>query len=181
MGETASIGRAGNLLRQLPLLRQIASLRMQCAQAKNLIALLVGDDICDPDRPGVERHLSECGSCKTYHDQLAGTQQQLCSLASCTETESPGIWKDLQPQIRLASDNKSTKRSNRWAVALSVAAMVMAMFVISKDLVTTQFDDGVSNGSGVQATWPQQQPGPEVDRESERDRTRDNLELNEIR
>ena len=111
---------------------------MHCAQARNLVALLVGDDISDADRPEVERHIAECSSCKSYHAGLLETQNQLLSVAAEPTAKSPGLWADLQPKVQLASQGRSAKQFNGWAAALAVAATVMAMFAISSDMTPVQ-------------------------------------------
>ncbi|MFK7821107.1 MAG: anti-sigma factor [Planctomycetaceae bacterium] len=111
---------------------------MHCAQARNLVALLIGDDIGDSDRPEVERHVAECSGCKAYHAGLIQTQQQLLAVAAEPLVKAPGLWADLQPKVQLASQGRSNKQFNGWAAALAVAATVMAMFAISSDITPVQ-------------------------------------------
>ena len=117
---------------------------MHCAQARNLVALLIGDDIGDSDRPEVQSHLAECDSCKTYHSELLVTQQQLMTVAAESDVRSPGLWTALKPQVQLANKNQSTKQFNGWVAALAVAATVMAMFAISSDMTPVQSDNAAA-------------------------------------
>lgn len=121
---------------------------MHCSQARNQIALLVGDDIDDSDRPEVERHLSECKSCHSYRDGLASTHEQLQMLsAEDSGVMSASLWPEMEPAVRLANSDRGSRRLNGWAVGLAVAATVMAMFAMSGDLGPVRYDDGNSEMS----------------------------------
>ena len=130
---------------------------MQCAEAKNLIALLVGDDIGDGERPKIQQHLSVCDGCQRYRDEIQESQRQLLTLATCADTDSPGLWVEVQSKVRVAEEAQPAKRSNKWTVALCTAALVMAVIGISKDLVFPTFDDSTT-GVGTTVTWPTPQP-----------------------
>lgn len=108
---------------------------MHCAQARNQIALLVGDDIADTDRLEVEQHLSQCNACREYKNGVAQSHQVLQTFAAEDSGVIPAgsLWEEMQPAVKLESSRK-TRRFNGWVAALAVAALVMAMVAISGDL-----------------------------------------------
>lgn len=115
---------------------------MHCAQARNLVALLIGNDLEDNDRPEVERHLSQCKSCQDYHESLNASHQQLQSIApEDSGIHSVNLWADLEPAVRLANSGRSSKRFNGWIAGLAIAATVMAMFAISGDFGPVRYND----------------------------------------
>ena len=101
---------------------------MHCAQARTQIALLVGSDLPEGDRPEVQRHLLQCKTCSQYHRELVD--------------QAVSIWDDIAPQIQLASANRQTRSFNGYVAGLAVAATVMAMFAISGNVgPDSQFED----------------------------------------
>lgn len=132
---------------------------MHCAQARNLIALLVGDDLDGSDRPEVERHLSQCSGCQSYHNGLTKTHQELQSISSVdADTSSPSLWEQMRPAVRLANAERGNRRFNGWVAGLAIAATVMAMFAISGDFGPVRYQNQ-SSDSPVPPTmigWPSQ-------------------------
>ncbi len=126
---------------------------MHCAQARNSIALLIGNDLEDNDRPEVERHLSQCKSCQSYYDDLNKSHLQLQSIApEDSGIHQVNLWNDLEPAVRLANSSRSTKRFNGWIAGLAIAATVMAMFAISGDFGPVKYrsqDSGFAPSSNV--------------------------------
>ncbi len=145
---------------------------MHCAQARNQIALLVGNDIADSDRIEVEQHLSACKPCCQYRAEISESHAVLQDFAveESGNTQAPGLWEQLQPAVRLEGA-RQTKRFNGWLVGLCVAALVMAMVKISGDLTTgsAPFEDGGPGfgGTSVVNETPGQSPREQHDEAAE--------------
>ena len=139
---------------------------MHCAQARNLIALLVGDDLADTDRPEVERHLSQCSSCHSYHTDLVGTHSQLQELSSKDSgVAASSLWPKMEPAVRLANAGRGGRQFNGWVAGLAIAATVMAMFAIAGDFGPVRYQNESSYTSPTMINWPseaidQQMPAP---------------------
>ncbi len=132
---------------------------MHCAQARNLIALLVGDDLADTDRPEVERHLSQCSSCHSYHTDLAGTHSQLQELSSeDSGVTSPSLWPEMEPAVRLANAGRGGRQFNGWVAGLAIAATVMAMFAIAGDFGPVRYQNERSDIAPNMINWRSQAP-----------------------
>ncbi len=126
---------------------------MHCAQARNQIALLVGDDIADTERVEVEQHLSQCKSCCDYRSGMKDAHNVLQTFAAEDSgvVSAPSLWAEMQPAVRLESTRKA-KRFNGWIAGLCVAALVMAMVAISGDLTSSGGVGFESEDPGFQAT-----------------------------
>ncbi len=130
---------------------------MHCAQARNLIALLIGDDLADTDRPEVERHLSQCSSCHSYHADLVGTHSQLQELSlKDSGVASPSLWPEMEPAVRLANAGRGGRQFNGWVAGLAIAATVMAMFAIAGDFGPVRYQDERSDIAPNMISWPAQ-------------------------
>lgn len=147
---------------------------MDSSETRNLIALMVGGDLSESDQAKAEQLVAENESCRKYHDELVESQKQLTSLAAVAETESPGLWNDIQADVRLANEFKPAKRSNKWVAALCTAALVMAAVGISKDLVFPTYDTPSFNTTPMQTNWSAGGPGKKPSVDPEKDEKRKN-------
>lgn len=141
---------------------------MHCAQARNLIALMVGDDLEATDRPEVERHLSQCRSCNEYRTNMTQVQQQLQSVsAEDSDAAPPGLWPTIAPVVQLESSSRNARRFNGWIAAMAIAASVMALVTISNDLVTPRYEtqQQLMPGSGARFGPGPSNVNPESTRE----------------
>ena len=124
---------------------------MHCAQARTQIALLVGSDLPEGDRPEVQRHLLQCKTCSQYHRELVDLHQKLQLISADDATpQAVSIWDDIAPQIQLASANRQTRSFNGYVAGLAVAATVMAMFAISGNVGP---DSQFENSEAMEPVW----------------------------
>lgn len=127
---------------------------MHCSQARNQIALLVGDDLGESDRPEVERHLSQCKACNSYQADLLATHQQLQTLsAEDSGVISGSLWPKLEPAVHLAASEHGARRFNGWVAGLAIAATVMAMFAISGDFGPVRYENNSSEMDSSLIHW----------------------------
>lgn len=106
---------------------------MNCKQAQQDIALLVGHDLDDPlDRDDVKRHVATCPDCRQYFRRMKGALKVL-SQADAPETyKSTGsLWPELASRIHDRRLNGPRGRFNGWApfVAMTAACLVLMVVV----------------------------------------------------
>lgn len=127
---------------------------MLCAQAKTLIALAAGDDLDEHERADVDKHLSACEPCRQHHSELVSLRQQLQDVSVDTERdESASLWTTIRPA--LDQEHHQTRRSNHGIAALAIAALVLAMIGISRELVPSgNHDPAGTPGAGQAVSVP---------------------------
>lgn len=108
---------------------------MNCKRARTEIALLVGDDLDDASRRTVERHVSECPDCRDFRREMQTILETLYDLPAAEEERAAhdSVWPSVSSRLNTFDASKHRRsRFNGWAVALSVAAMVLAMVSLSQ-------------------------------------------------
>jgi hypothetical protein len=107
---------------------------MNCRQAQQDIALLVGHDLDDPrERDDVKRHVATCPDCRRYFRRMKDTLKVLGQAdAPQTYTATGSLWPVLSRRINDRRREGPRSRFNGWApfVAMTAACLLM-MFVIS--------------------------------------------------
>lgn len=125
---------------------------MQCVDARNQIALLVGDDLDSTSRSAVEEHLSSCESCRQYQQSMVEARTALESVRALDSEgdTSESLWPAIRSEIESGAVRTVPGQTvkNRFVAALAIAATLLAAVWISKDLmVSSQYDDSSGNGA----------------------------------
>ena len=105
---------------------------MNCKQAKERIALLIGNDLDASAVGEVQKHLGQCAGCREHLQRLSSCLEVLqVPAAGAFQADGESLWPRIS--VRLASPTAGQKphRLSGWAPTLAVAAACTAMFWVA--------------------------------------------------
>jgi hypothetical protein len=105
---------------------------MNCKQAKEKLALLIGNDLDASEIGNVQRHLGQCTGCREHLQRLSSCLEVLqVPAAGAFRADEESLWPRIA--VRLASPNAGQKphRLSGWGPTLAVAAACTAMFWVA--------------------------------------------------
>uniref|UniRef100_A0A7C2K259 Zf-HC2 domain-containing protein n=1 Tax=Schlesneria paludicola TaxID=360056 RepID=A0A7C2K259_9PLAN len=102
---------------------------MDCRQIQSVLALVVGQDPCDPaDEQAVRAHLSNCPACRRFRQDLKVSHTAL--LESRTQPQfRRGLWPQVAACLADWESRPQFARFNVWVP--SVAAVVACLLLVS--------------------------------------------------
>ena len=114
---------------------------MNCADAKHLIHLDVGDDLRSEEELQLAGHMEGCAECRSYHSGMSGAMSALLLLRESPETEprqpSAGfsVWPSVSREIeRRRTTPAASRKFNLQVAALSVCSLSLAVVTIVQSL-----------------------------------------------
>jgi hypothetical protein len=110
----------------------------KCRNYRVELALLAGNDLDAAARLEVERHLATCPDCRVEWMELQAGQRALERARETpaeVEIETPSIWCEVQPRIRVVEDRAARGSWRGWLPAAAMAAACLAVLVISTDML----------------------------------------------
>jgi hypothetical protein len=105
---------------------------MNCKQAKEKVALLIGNDLDASAVGEVQKHLAQCAGCREHLQRLSSCLEVLqVPAAGAFHEDGESLWPRIS--VRLASQAPVEKphRLSGWAPTLAVAAACAAMFWVA--------------------------------------------------
>ncbi|MEZ5942353.1 MAG: hypothetical protein R3C18_13250 [Planctomycetaceae bacterium] len=133
---------------------------MNCREAHNEIALLVGDDLDDvTTRKTLKKHVAQCPSC---HAHYRSVRQAVAVLSNSDRTETfesrDSLWPNIQKQLKERRPRtKGPGFRKWWPLGAFMAACVLVVFLIQPPLDTTVSTEPVGRGMFPDIT-PHAQP-----------------------
>ncbi len=124
---------------------------MNCRQAKQNLALWVGDDLEPSAIVALERHISVCPGCREAWVQLRQSQEALATAAKClpatslrAESSLPGVeqpavdslWPAISRRLPMPASSMQRPRFNGWVPGLAVAVACVAVMIVAVRNVT---------------------------------------------
>lgn len=114
---------------------------MDCAEAKHLIHLDVGDDLRVDEELQLAGHMSQCGECRTYHSAMSRALNVLTALRHVPSEDvheasrSRSVWPAISREIqRRQTAPARVSKFNLQIVALSVCSLSLAVVTIVQSL-----------------------------------------------
>jgi hypothetical protein len=105
---------------------------MNCKQAKEKVALLIGNDLDASAVGEVQKHLGQCAGCREHLQQLSSCLEVLqVPAASAFRVEGESLWPQISVRLASPSAGQKPHRLNGWAPTLAVAAACTAMFWVA--------------------------------------------------
>jgi len=101
---------------------------MKCDAFEPLIALYVGADLPDRDRPQVEQHLAACPDCRQLLEDLQASQATLRELGS--EAADAAMLTAVRAGV-LGGIGERRRRAWPWVAAFAAAAALVAALVVT--------------------------------------------------
>jgi hypothetical protein len=102
----------------------------RCVSVRRRLALFVGDDLSEPERRALERHVSKCASCCEYLASLQRSQEviQQYRVQPAASENAPSLWPGLCRQLPAREFLRCPRRS--WLPPSAVAAASIAIAVV---------------------------------------------------
>lgn len=128
---------------------------MDCAEAKHLIHLDVGDDLRIEEEQQLAGHMGQCGECRSYHSAMSQALNVLTSLRHVPSehagtSSSRSVWPAISREIqRRQTTPARVSKFNLQIVALSVCSLSLAVVTIVQSLSSMR--DSVESGSFMPA------------------------------
>ena len=127
---------------------------MNCADARHLIHLDVGDDLRTDEEQQLAGHMECCTECRAYHAGTASAISVLLSLRNTSstdlhsETTGHSVWPAVSREIvRRRTSPAADRKFNLQVAALSVCSLSLAVVTIVQSLSVMR----ASAGRGVAA------------------------------
>src|SRR5271155_2227744 len=118
---------------------------MNCKQAKEKLALLIGNDLDASAVGEIQKHLGQCAGCREHLQRLSSCLEVLqVPVAGAFHAEGESLWPRISVRLASPSAGQKPHRLSGWAPTLAVAAACTAMFwVASRQFVPNSPADGV--------------------------------------
>ncbi|MCA8992637.1 MAG: zf-HC2 domain-containing protein [Planctomycetaceae bacterium] len=151
---------------------------MNCREAQNEIALLVGDDLDDvTTRKTLKKHVAQCPSC---HAHYRSVRQAVAVLTSSDRAETfesrDSLWPNVQKRLKERRPRtKGPGFRKWWPLGAFMAACVVVVFLIQPPLDTTVNTEPVGRGMFPDMTphaQPEKPPVASGSEESKSDKER---------
>ena len=120
---------------------------MNCADAKHLIHLDVGNDLRVEEESQLATHMEQCGECRSYHGQMSIAMSALATLRDEPSivggsASANSIWPALSREIkRRTMSPRVVRKFNLQVVALSVCSLSLAVVTMVQSLSSMRSDD----------------------------------------
>ena len=157
-------------------MKEIA-MAMNCAEAKHLIHLDVGDDLRADEEKPLADHMEQCSDCRSYH---AGMSRAMSTLLTLRDDPALGlnnlkygsVWPLVSREIaRRRTSPRVTRKFNMQVVALSVCSLSLAVVTMVQSLSSMRNNQDPTGFMPSQAVFHQPQFLP-VSLDSDAVRTR---------
>jgi predicted anti-sigma-YlaC factor YlaD len=129
---------------------------MDCAEAKHLIHLDVGDDLRVDEEQQLAGHMGQCGECRSYHSAMSRALNVLTALRHVPSENVHGssgsrsVWPAISREIqRRQTAPARVSKFNLQIVALSVCSLSLAVVTIVQSLSSMR--SSTDSGSFVPA------------------------------
>ena len=121
-----------------------------CAEAKHLIHLDVGDDLRVEEELQLATHMQQCGDCRSYHADMSRSMNTLLTVRNAPAFDSlmvTSVWPLLSRELaRRHTSPRVARKFNMQVVALSVSALSLAVVTMVQSLSSMRNDQ---NPTGV--------------------------------
>ena len=114
---------------------------MNCADAKHLIHLDVGDDLRTDEEQQLAGHMERCAECRAYHAGMVRAMSVLLSLRGTSSADSlpepagNSVWSVVSHEItRRRTTPTANRKFNLRVAALSVCSLSLAVVTIVQSL-----------------------------------------------
>ena len=113
---------------------------MNCAEAKHLIHLDVGDDLRADEEKQLATHMEQCGDCRSYHAGMSSAMKTLLTLRDdpalvLTSLKCGSVWPLVSREIaRRRTSPRVARKFNMQVVALSVCSLSLAVVTMVQSL-----------------------------------------------
>jgi hypothetical protein len=105
---------------------------MNCKQAKEKLALLIGNDLDASAIAEVQKHLVQCAGCREHLQRLSSCLEVLqVPAAGAFHADGESLWPRISVRLASPSAGQRPHRLSGWAPTLAVAAACTAMFWVA--------------------------------------------------
>src|SRR5580700_7875268 len=105
---------------------------MNCKQAKEKLALLIGNDLDASAVGEIQKHLGQCAGCREHLQQLSSCLEVLqVPAAGAFRADGESLWPRISVRLASPSAGQKPHRLSGWAPTLAVAAACTAMFWVA--------------------------------------------------
>ncbi len=116
---------------------------MNCADARHLIHLDVGDDLRTDEEQQLTSHMAHCAECRVYHSGMTSAMRALLSLrgtssaGSLHEPAGFSFWPSISREMfRRRTTPGASRKFNLQVAALSVCSLALAVVTIVQSLAS---------------------------------------------
>ncbi len=107
---------------------------MNCRKARSQIALWIGDDLEEPIRLEIERHLAFCPDCRDHWKRMKVSLQVLHDSGEfMLETPCDSVWPGLATRLQSVDRRSQAVASERLVPAIAVIALCLAMISLFRN------------------------------------------------
>jgi hypothetical protein len=105
---------------------------MNCKQAKERLALLIGNDLDASAVGEIQKHLGQCAGCREHLQRLSSCLEVLqVPVAGAFHADGESLWPRISVRLASPSAGQRPHRLSGWAPSLAVAAACTAMFWVA--------------------------------------------------
>ena len=105
---------------------------MNCKQAKEKLALLIGNDLDASAVGEIQQHLGQCAGCREHLQRLSSCLEVLqVPAAGAFHAEGESLWPRISVRLASPSAGQKPHRLSGWGPTLAVAAACTAMFWVA--------------------------------------------------
>jgi hypothetical protein len=105
---------------------------MNCKQAKEKLALLIGNDLDASEIGEVQKHLGQCTGCREHLQRLSSCLEVLqVPAAGAFRADEESLWPRISVRLASPSAGQKPHRLSGWGPTLAVAAACAAMFWVA--------------------------------------------------
>jgi hypothetical protein len=105
---------------------------MNCKQAKEKLALLIGNDLDASEVGEVQKHLGQCTGCRQHLQRLSSCLEVLqVPAAGAFRAEEESLWPRISVRLASPSAGQKPHRLSGWGPTLAVAAACSLMFWVA--------------------------------------------------
>jgi hypothetical protein len=138
---------------------------MNCKQAKEKLALLIGNDLDASAVGEIQKHLGQCAGCREHLQRLSSCLEVLqVPVAGAFHAEGESLWPRISVRLASPSAGQKPHRLSGWAPTLAVAAACTAMFWVASYQFVGESSDRFSVPSRPILSQPIDQPLNEAPR-----------------
>ncbi len=121
---------------------------MNCADAKHLIHLDVGNDLRSDEESQLAEHMTSCSDCRAYHAGMSSAMGALLAARdSDAEMDCKSVWGAVSREIKKRQTSPArVRRFNLQVAALSVCSLGLAVVTIVQSLSSFRSSPQMSGG-----------------------------------
>lgn len=139
-----------------------------CADARHLVHLSVGDDTLPEEEKQLTEHLHSCAECRAYHAGTVDVMHVLEQVRDDDSVDMPAgaVWSAISDRIRSRPQARRAperRRFNGAVAALCACSLTLALVTVVRSLPTNDSDPGGVYAPAMSVSLEQpQQDAPEL-------------------